>query len=207
MSVLFTPTVGMAYLFTFEHGFTNTNGIYRLVKLMTYDEYLADGGDILKDFYIPNEKTEEDLESDIDRIRDTKIMKLGGPDGNVDSIIHAPISHLVSTPDHNVRKYCRLGLIVNIGITEDPELLQFVPESIKEHVIAATGIDTDPYLVSIADVWLTESQYKEELLKREEDKKKVINYYSENISLRKQIAQLKTRLTEYEKYLIDLGGK
>ena len=38
------PTPGVVYKFVFDSGYDCYNGTYRLVKLMTYDEYLNDDG-------------------------------------------------------------------------------------------------------------------------------------------------------------------
>ena len=206
MSTIITPTTGVVYKFIFETGFDKSNGIFKLVKLMTYDEYLNDGGDILRDFYVPNGKTEDDLNNDLTVIRESRIMKLQTPNelGTVSSYF-APLSHLKYSPDHNVKKYAKLGVVASIGIVDESDILDYVKTNIQEQFESALGITTDPKLVSIGDVWLTEDEYNAEVAKRDENKKKLINYFSENIKLNKEINSLKTRMKEYEKYLIHVA--
>lgn len=203
MGTIVTPTTGIVYKFTFETGFENSNGVFKLVKLMTYDEYLNDGGNILQDFYIPNNKTEDDLNKELSVIRESRIMKLQTPNelGEVSSYF-APLSHLKCTPDHNVKQYAKLGIITYIGVVGEGELLDYATTNIKEQFEAALGITTEPKLVNIESVWLTDTEYREEVAKRDESKKKILNYYSENLKLNVEVTSLKTKLKKYEELLL-----
>lgn len=198
-----TPTPGVTYYFTFEPDYSARTGIYTLVKLMTYDEYLADGGDLMSDVFSPVNKTEEDMMHRLEEIKSSKMMKLITPDTlDETTTIFMPLAFVVDTPDHNVKKYVKLGLVTYIGVTDDPDLLAHVKESITEHIAAATGIDSDPKFVAIGETWMTQRQYEEILAGRDEEKKKIINYYSENIKLEKRIAALQDRLNAYEEIII-----
>ena len=53
-----TPTAGCVYNFTFKSGYNVFDGIYKVSKIMTFDEYVNDGGDIDNDFFSPNDKSE-----------------------------------------------------------------------------------------------------------------------------------------------------
>ena len=203
MSTAHTPTVGVVYNFTFAPGYDAFNGVYRLTKLSTYDQYLGDGGNLLNDFYTPNGKTQEDLDRDLSEIRSSKIMQLSSPETlNDGTVRYAPLCFLQTTPDHNVHQYQRFGIIAQIGITDDPTDLDFVRTALIEHIEAATGITPDPRYVTLAAVWMTEAQYAEEVAKRDETKKHIINYYSENQRLQQSQAQLQTLLKQYETTII-----
>lgn len=201
--MLITPTPGVTYYFTFESDYEARNGIYTLVKLMTYDEYLSDGGDLMTDVFTPLEKTEEDMTQRLEDIRNSKMMKLVTPDTLGDTTtIFMPMAFATDNPDHNVKKYVKLGMVTYIGITDDPDLLTHMKESVTEHILAATGIDTKPRFVSVGETWLTDQQYQEAIADRDETKKSIINYYSENIKLEKRIAELQEKLKAYEEIII-----
>lgn len=204
MSTLMTPTVGAVYNFTFISGYDTFNGIYKVARIMTYDEYVDDGGDIDTDFFTPNDKSEE-VETELENYRSSKILKLVSPDSDDDSDpVYAPIYYLNETPDFNVKKYQNIGIVANIGITENVSDVDFIRENITEAVEAALGITPDPKLVVIKETWMTESQYQEIIKSRDESKKKVINYYSENLRLERALATANTKIKEYEKLVINL---
>lgn len=204
MSTLMTPTVGAVYNFTFTSGYDTFNGIYKVARIMTYDEYVDDGGDIDTDFFTPNDKSEE-VETELENYRSSKILKLVSPDSDDDSDpVYVPIYYLNETPDFNVKKYQNIGIVANIGITENVSDVDFIRENITEAVESALGITPDPKLVVTKEIWMTESQYQEIIKSRDESKKKVINYYSENLRLERALATANTKIKEYEKLVINL---
>lgn len=206
MGTLYTPTVGVVYKFSFQPGYTAANGTYRLVRLMQYDEYLADGGDLLTAFYEPNEKTENDLNRDLPTIRASSIMKLVSPNANDDSTEakYAPVCFLQSSPDYNVREYSRIGILAYVGVTTDPEDYTFVADRIKEAVEATLGItEVNPKLVQVGTQWLTDDEYQAIVAERDQSKIKTTNYYADNVELRKRLASAQTIINEYEKIIVN----
>lgn len=203
-----SPTPGVVYQFIFLPEFEQFNGIFRLVKLMTYDEYLEDGGNLLIDFFAPNGKSEEDMEKELPNIRNSKIMKLNlpgilGTEQEISSIF-APIIYLKETPDHNVSEYKKFGIVSFIGITDDVNDLDYVRDNIIEQFEASLGIKPDPKFMHVGTVWLTDIQYQEELKKRDETIKRTINYFSENKRLQKQLSQSNTKCNRYEELAVSL---
>ena len=84
MPTLIKPVVGGIYNFKFQNGYTYFNGVHKVVKIMTYAEYIADGGNIVTDFYEPNGKRQEDIDNTIDGVIANDILKVVEP--NVESI-------------------------------------------------------------------------------------------------------------------------
>ena len=202
--MIIAPTPGVTYSFTFVTSFASFNGIYTLVKLMTYDEYLADGGDLFFDLFNPVGMTNDQMQEDMETIRSSKIMKLVTPEA-IDTeprTVFMPTCYAEDNPDHNVEKYLRIGVTVYIGVTKDVELLTFMKNALSEYVTAATGIDPQPQFVSVGETWLTDSQYEEIVASRDEAKKRIINYYSENLRLEKRIASLQAKLNAYEEIIV-----
>lgn len=201
--LIFEPTVGATYKFKFVSGFESFDGIHTVAKVMTYAEYVDDGGDIEEDFFAPAGK-EDELEKDIDKVRASKILKLISPDENADSEpIFIPLSYLAETPDFNVKEYFNIGVIANIGIVEEAESVDFIKDTITQTVEAALGISPDPKLVITGTKWLTKTEYQEILASRDEEKQKVLNYYSENLRLEKVLMSAQTRIKEYEALIIN----
>lgn len=203
MSSIITPTVGVTYKFSFEAGYNALDGVYTLIRLMTYDEYLADNRNLLDDFYTPNRKSDTDLDADIITIRNSKIMKLTSPDKlETDSEIYAPLCFLKDNPDYNVNKYSDLGIITHVGVTNDPSTLTSLAEAISEHLSAEFGIEADPKFVVIRDVYLTDSDYADIIAERDSSKKKIVNYFSECKRLHNVDAASRSKLAAYEELLI-----
>lgn len=200
-----TPTPGVVYNFIFDSGYNKYDGIYRLVKLMTYEEYLADGGDILSAFYVPNGKDETDVNNDLQRLQETKIMKLASPDELEDTVeVYAPLMYLTETPDHNVKEYQRFGVVSEIGITDNVDHLEFARNTINETMEGALGITPNTHLITLGAVWLTDGQYQEKLAERDENLKKVINYFKSCKELEARLAQEKTKCMAYEQTIVNM---
>ena len=201
--LIFEPTVGATYQFKFISGFESFNGIYTVSKVMTYAEYVDDGGDIEEDFFAPVGK-EDELAQNTDQVRSSKILKLISPDENSDNDpLYAPMVYLAETPDFNVKKYYNIGVIAKIGVVEEAETVDFIKDTITQTVEAALGITPDPKLVITGSKWLTKTEYQEILASRDKEKQKVLNYYSENLRLEKVLMAAQTRIKEYEALIIN----
>lgn len=197
------PTPGVVYKFVFDTGYDCYNGTYRLVQLMTYDEYISNEREILADFYTPNGKDEAAVTADLQKLQSSKIMKLVSPDDmDTETEIYAPFCFLTEIPDCNVSEYQRFGIVALIGITDKVEHLDFMRDSLTELTEASLGISPDPKFMTVGSVWLTDAEYAEEVAKRDANLKKVVNYFSENRRLGNLLSSQKTRLAEYEALII-----
>ena len=205
MPTLIKPVVGGIYNFKFQTGYTKFDGVHKVVKIMTYDEYISDGGDIFTDFYEPNEKTEDDINSTIDGVMINDILKVVQPNyETVEETLYIPTYFLEETPDYNVSRYHKFGIIANVGVIGDPNNLNFMKANITEAFESVLGITPDVSFVALEEKWLTDEQYQEILSERDDTKKKSYNYYKENLRLQKQISQANTKINEYEKLIISL---
>jgi hypothetical protein len=107
----------------------------------------------------------------------------------------------------NVEKYYKFGIVVDAGITKDPKTLSFMRDILIEAVEASFGITPQVDFVTLHEKWLSQSEYQEILDARDQSKLKVINYYSENQKLQKQISSTNTKLKEYEKLILNLQAQ
>lgn len=205
MPTLIKPVVGGIYNFKFQTGYTKFDGVHKVVKIMTYAEYVSDGGDIFNDFYQPNQKTQEDLANTINGVMANDILKVIQPNyDTIEETIYIPTYFLEETPDYNVSKYHKFGIVANVGVIGDPNNLNFMKDNITEAFESVLGITPDISFVALEEKWLTDAQYQEILAERDENKKKSYSYYKENLRLQKQLAQANTKINEYERLIINL---
>ena len=208
MPSMIVPTPGAIYNFIFIDGYDKFNGVYKVAKIMTYDEYVSDTGNLMRDWFTPNDKTESDMESVLTDIRAAKMLKLVQPGSdNVEVTIFVSLYFVAETPDFDVSKYYQFGMISTIGLTKDPTLLNFMKNTFTEIVEATYGITPDVNFVTIEEKWLTDEQYSEIVAARDKSKQKVLNYYSENLRLQKQLSQANTAIKEYEKLIANLQSQ
>jgi hypothetical protein len=201
-TVSIVPSVGGIYKFTFIDRFNILSGIYKLAKLMTYDEFLEEGEDLLPKLYEPCGLSKEDLDADLQEIKASKIMKLTNPSIHTEnSLMYMPLCFMDTTPDHNVKCYYKFGVVAYVGITEDPSTLSEIKNTIKDRAKAMLGIDPDPALITVGEEWLTESDYQEIVSRRKATQSGVLNYFSENVRLEKELTSLKSTLAAYEEII------
>lgn len=201
-TVSIVPSVGGIYKFTFIDRFNILSGIYKLAKLMTYDEFLEEGEDLLSKLYEPCGLSKEDLDADLQEIKASKIMKLTNPSIHTEnSLMYMPLCFMDTTPDHNVKCYYKFGVVAYVGITEDPSTLSEIKNTIKDRAKAMLGIDPDPALITVGEEWLTESDYQEIVSRRKATQSGVLNYFSENVRLEKELTSLKSTLAAYEEII------
>lgn len=205
MPTLIKPVAGGIYNFKFQTGYTKFDGVHKVVKIMTYAEYVEDGGDIFTDFYEPNQKTQEDVDDTINGVMANDILKVIQPNQeSIEETIYIPTYFLEETPDYNVSRYHKFGIVANVGVIGDPANLNFMKDNIVEAFESVLGITPSVSFVALEEQWLTEAQYQEILAERDVTKKKSYNYYKENLRLQKQISQANTKINEYERLIVSL---
>ncbi len=208
MPSIIVPNPGAIYNFVFIDGYEKFNGIYKVAKIMTYSEYISDGGNLMDNWFTPNEKTQADMEEVLAEVREAKMLKLVQPGSDsVEVTMFVSMYFVAETPDFNVSRYYQFGMISTIGLTKDPTLLNFMKHTFTEIVEATYGITPDINFVTIKEQWLTDEQYKNVLAERDKSKLKVLNYYSENLRLQKQLSQANTAIKEYEKLIANLQSQ
>jgi hypothetical protein len=205
MSTLIKPIVGAVYNFKFKSEFSEFDDIYKVVQILTYEEYVSNGGNLLSDFFEPVNKTQEDVDACIEHVRTCDMLKLTKPnEESMTETRYVSTYFLDETPDYNVKKYNNFGLIANVGIVGDVESLRFMKDNIKEAFESVLGITPKVSFVILNEKWLTDAQYEEVLAERDESKKKLYSYYAENLRLQKQVSQCNTKIMEYERLIISL---
>lgn len=201
-----TPVVGMVYGFKFKDGYNAFAGVYKVEAILTYQEYLDQNGDIFTDFYEPNNKTQSDLNKDLESLREGKILKLATVDESEDTTYYyVPSLYIESSPDYQVKQYTKFGIVAYIGVTENPEDLTYIKDNLVAQSEAALGITPKIQFMSLGKIWMTQSEYNDELAKRNTEKIKTINYFSEMKRLTTELSAANTKLAECEKLIIKLS--
>lgn len=201
---MLTPYVGTVYDFVFVSPFSIYNGIYKVLRILTYDEIISDNIDI-STIYIETGQTEEDYNTAVtEYLRTDKFLKLEKI--NDKSILYIPYSLTELEPDPNVKKYSRLAIAVDLGIFDNINDIQFAKNTIESMIDKGLGVGESTHAFSIEEVWLTLEDYNEEVKKREERKQGLINLYSEVLRLRQELDNQNTKIKYYEDLIIKLNS-
>ena len=206
MKSLLKLTVGVVYKFYFQEGYNVVDGVYRLMKIMTFDEALRENADLLHDFYLPNSKDITDYQADLPAIRESRILKLNDMEREINSpmVRFVPEDFLACIPNHNVQQYISFGIISDIGLVKDVITLEYVRDNIVDQISYATGLDIDPKFVSLSQTWMTTKEFEDMIYAREKDKKQVINYFTEARRLEKRLLVADQQTHVYEQLATQL---
>jgi len=191
--------VNWTYKFFFIDGFDLLNGIYKVVKIYSYQELLDEALSLYDDLYKHVGKTEEELETDITKYNKEPILKLVSVDDST-KVYYVPLAVLLYTPDLTVKPYSKIAIGVNVGPIADPEQISHIVQIIKESISKQFGVTNDPQLFNTGTVWLTDAEYAVIEADRKTAATEIINYYGENQKLRADIQKLKEQLAVYETY-------
>lgn len=189
--------VGIAYEFTFKEKFSTLNGVYVLGQIMTFKETLDAGVNLMQSCFTPAGYLEVKYATDIEAIKNDSILKLLDPD-TLEEKLYIPKMYLDKVPDHNVKKYYKIALGINVEYMKDNPRLDSAITALKEQVVAVTGLDISPDIFELSSTWLSDTKYQEYEDYRDKTKMKIINYFSENNRLKEEIVRLKSKIHAYE---------
>jgi len=204
---MFTPYTGTVYSFKFKTPLDTLNGIYQVLRIMTYDEMISDNIK-LANIWVLAGSTEIELENEINtpnsEIKSNKILKLQSvKDENI--IIHIPYAKLAYEPDFNVKQYHRLIVALDLGVYKNMDEVNYIKNVIDETAEAVLGVKKKSDIFSTNYEWMLESEYNEILKDREKYKSTIINLFSENNRLRNELTNAKTLIEKYETTIVNLS--
>lgn len=200
---MFIPYVGTVYKFVFISPFDTYNGVYTVLRIMTFDEVVSDGVDMVK-LYTSVGKTEEDYNEAVKTgLRYDDFLKLE----NIitKEILHVPFSLAELEPDPNIKEYNRVALAVDLGIFDNISDISFAKNTIDSTIAKGLGVEASSHTFSIEKVWMTLEEYNKEVEKRAEKKSTLVNLYSEVLRLRKELDSQNQKIAYYEDLLIQLN--
>lgn len=199
------PYVNTVYQFRFTSGFAACDGIYKVLRVMTFDEMISDSINLV-DLYTKVGKLEEDYHKDAASLRTDKILKLEDVT-NSENVLYIPNSFNLYEPNPDVQVYANLVLAVNLGMFDDPTQIEFAKNTIESIIDKGIGIKESTLLFSTKDVWMTVSDYKEHVRQRNARKAGLVNLYSETHKLRKALDEANKKIQYYEDKFIALGNQ
>lgn len=206
MAIALTPSVGKVYSFVFTPNFIIHNGIYNVAQILCYPELIQQNVDLFKSFYEPAGRTEAEHISDLAQLREDKFLKLLDPTTmDTATAMYVPTMHLQQEPDPNVGQYYTLAVALQLGIHKNPEQLSYIIKNLQEQFSSALGITAAPKLFQQSPVWMTEAEYEQLELDREAKAKSILNYFSENQRMQKEITRLQSKLAAYEEILTKIA--
>ena len=193
------------YKFCFTDPFDKLDNVYRLTKILTYEEMLNEGI-TLSSLYSLVGKTDADLEKDyIDKnYANERIYKLVHPT-ILDTVFYVPKCLLASVPNPSVKEYAKLVVSFNIGIYPGEEDLSYIKNEFGQQLRDYLGYTKDPDIFSISTQWLTDEDYQKTVDERNANKAvdengnyKVLSYFSAFKAQEKEILNLKAKVAAYE---------
>ena len=188
------------YKFKFEEDFDRLNGVYKVVKIYSFNELLVDQVNLFEEFYSlsKNPITEAEFERDrLPIIRTRPIFK-------IESVIDANIVHYIPeqeitfAPDPHVNPYKDLILSWRYGACKEAEEIEFAKNQVNELVEGLFGSVDSPLTVAIGTVWLTDTEFQEIQNDRVLHKTLIMNFYKSNIEHLNTIAALRGRIQALE---------
>lgn len=200
---MLTPYVGTTYKLAFTNPFNVADGIYTVMKIMTYDEAIGDNV-VLNQIYIDAGKTDADYQNDIPTLRTDKILKIKSVSD--DKLRYVPMSFLKYEPNANVKEYMRLVIGVDLGVFDNMNDVLYLKNTIQNLIDGGMGINNEPLIAAVnTTVWMTEEEYNQTVVSRESRKNTLINLYTENARLRKELDAANVKVAGYENTLIALS--
>ncbi len=191
------------YNFSFKSEFESLDGIYKVLGILSYEELLATGIDLIPQLYTPQSLTEVDFENDLTQIRTSQIFKLQSVDD--EGIIQfLPEVHLKNVPDANVQQFLDLAIACKIGVHIDPDTVSTLRSEIQQVIEAMIGEAHTAEIYTVDKKWLTETEFQAIEAARAASITTVSNHYTESVALQLEVDRLRTLIAGYETTLINL---
>ena len=191
---------GWTYRFAFKSQFSSLDGTYTVVKMYTYPELLKEKLDLYDLLYSPLKLTQEQYEKDCVTYFNEGVYKLISPEDE-SVIVYAPQSILATIPIYNVQQYSNLAIAFHLGTFKSGEEIQPLLNNLSQEISAALGVDQEPRAITVGKSFLTDDEYSDIVAQRKDRITSVLNYFSENLKLRKEVINLKARIVKLEEYI------
>lgn len=201
---MMTPSLNVVYKFSFVAPFNVYDGYYKVLRILTFDELLADNVSLL-DLYTGAGLTQNELDAAASDFRSDRILKLVDITDE-SNVRHIPMSLGELEPDPNVKAYPRLVLAVDLGVFDNVDKVIATQDTISSIVAKGLGISEDVLVFSTEDTWMTLEEYNEYEAARVARKTGLVNLYSEVQRLRKELDAANVKIQYYEEKLIALGN-
>lgn len=195
------PHVNSICKFTFIEKFSLLNGVYKVVKKMTYDQARSENIDFYTYLYKLVGLTKEEYNKDLDSYKSDDVLQL--VDVTNKTTIYTYLSCLNNVPDPTVKTYDYIIMGITLGFFKDSGDYEWIKAEVRELVKKKTGVDNDPkFFASAKDKkWMTDPEYDQLVKDRDKNKVSDDSVFTKLENLKNEITQLKTIIAEYERLL------
>ena len=196
--------IGIASQYTFITPFQDLDGIYRLEKIFTFDQAIAERVDFVKDLYIPAGRKEEDFNDEFQTYQNQEILYLSSVVS--DQKIPVPESILAKIPDPNIVEIDDLYIAINLGLFDDPTDLSWLVRQLEDLTTSVTGEPDTVDIYSIGKKWLT-TQAFDDIKRVRQQKADQIQPFSVTVrEQQEEILRLRNLVNLYETTLKAIGS-
>jgi len=189
--------VNYSYEFDMNSTLSALNGIYTVNSILSYADMLVQDLDLFALTYKPNNLTQDNFNSDLEKIRTERIVKMTSVT-NAALVLYIPEHFFSKVPDGSVQKYLQLGLAVDLGIFADADQLSAIRSEVEQIVAAMAGVSNKTVVYTVKNKWMTTTEYDVIDTARKAAVTRVQNNYTDKVALTNQVAALKTLITYYE---------
>jgi hypothetical protein len=200
------PPVGSVAAFVFATPFVTLNGVYQIVKTMTFETALASGVDFVASLYTPAGRNKTDYASEYTNYAGQTVLQLQGVGDSTGTIYYAPLGVLAQVPDPTIKRYVDAYMNIHIGAFADETVYTWLKSQIDDLVAAVTGnTDTAQFYTNPADdLYLTDAQYASLAAARAANIRTVMPVTVQNQALQTTIDALQTKIRAYQTMLVNL---
>lgn len=192
------------YRFKFLNDFSIFDGVYTVVCIFSFPEFLKEQVDLYKHLYKPCNLTEAKYDEDCIKYFKESIIKLQDPNDET-NIVYSPESIITSYPVYNVQEYADVAIAFKLGIYPSASEFKNEINNISEQIATSLGVDPQTRIILTSKEYLTEDEYKIIQDERNQYKSSILNYFSENVRLNKEVLSLRTRIQKLESYIKKLA--
>ncbi len=200
------PPVGATALFTFATPFALLNGVYSIVKTMTFETALASGVDFVAALYTPAGRTASEYASEYQAYAGQIVLQLQTVTAATVATYYVPLGVLSQVPDPTIQRYDDIYLSIHIGAFADETVYTWIAGQVNDLLASVTGNpDTAQFYSNPSDaIYLTQGQYAALVAQRTANIKTISPLIVQNQKLQQTIDSLQTLIRAYQANLIAL---
>lgn len=191
------------YAWTFPQKFSQLNGTYRVISILTFSDALTSDVDFFKNLYQPAGLTQDQYNADASGYAGQIVYQLQSPSDTTALSIYVPSSLITVAPDPSVTEYVPIYVAVPLGIFKSSAEYAFILPEIDALAAAVTGDKGTCRFFgkSEAAQWLTNAQYDAQAAARAAKVIATNSLSTQNQSLQKVIDAQGARIAALEEII------
>lgn len=159
----YIPYVGSLAKFEFIPEFSELNGIYRVLRVLSYAEAISDKIDFKTDLYLKAGLEEEEYSENFQNYINNEVLLLQDVSDTVNKTIIPVFESLFTMyPDATIKKYGTCVALATIGLFQSVDEVSWLADDLTD-VIRAVNPDATNVTIMMSETqgvqWLTDSEY------------------------------------------------